>query len=139
MVANVNIEEVKKFNSALKEYKDRAVRINAEIEFLSKEIDTLCAELTAETGVTVTRDNIEAVCEDLANRINSSLQSGNIVLSKIAEAENMQASGAELAGASDVVSPAPVQASTSMAGMVMEQAGNVTGLQANGIGNINWN
>ena len=149
MIPNVNTEEVKKFNLALKEYKDRAVRINAEIEFLSKEIDTLCAELSTEVGVQVTRDNIETVCKDLADKINSSLQSGNVVLAKIADVEQSEQSKAELGGTAEVVQTVPVQPVAQVgqpAVQVGQPAGfNMSAVDMNGIASqanantINWN
>ena len=88
MNANVNIEAVKQYNATLKQYKEQATNINAEINFLNKEIDNICAELTTELGMTVTKDNVEQICKDLCDKINGSLQSGNAILSKIANEVN---------------------------------------------------
>ncbi|MBO5388620.1 MAG: hypothetical protein J6A59_10850 [Lachnospiraceae bacterium] len=87
MVQNINLEEVKRYNATLKQYKDKAASLNAEIEYTNKELDSLCAELTAELGVTVTRDNIEQIYNEQVAKINSTLQSGNAVLAKIASEE----------------------------------------------------
>lgn len=109
MIANVNLEEVKKFNSALRQYKDRSVHLNAEIEIMSKEVDSLCAELSTELGVTVTRDNVESICAEVAEKINSSLQSGNVVLSKIAEVEQgVQQTAQVTSHEQELVMPTPV-------------------------------
>lgn len=85
MNANVNIEEVKKYNATLKQYKDSAAQLQAQKDYISKDIDAKCAELSRDLGVTVTRDNLEQVCEDLCNKINSTLKSGNAILEKIAQ------------------------------------------------------
>ena len=117
MVENINIEEVKKYNNTLQQYKSKAVQLNAEIEFITKEIDNLCAEMTTELGVPVTKENIEAICNDLAGKINTSLQSGNVVLSKIAEAENtgpVQPSATVNEQAQDVAVAQPVAPVQSM-------------------------
>ena len=108
MIANVNIEEVKKFNGALKQYKDRAVQINTEIEFLNKEVQALCAELSAELGIEVNMSNIEQICEEQAAKINAALESGSVVLSKIASEEANVSAQATSIGAREVVQTAPV-------------------------------
>ena len=86
-MSNINIDEIKQYNSTLKQYKDKAATLNAEIEYTSKELDTLCAELSQELGVTVTRDNIETVYNEQVDKINNTLQSGTAVLQKIANEE----------------------------------------------------
>lgn len=88
MLEGCNLEEIKSYNASLKQYKDRAASLKAEIEYTNKELDTLCAELTAELGKQVTRDNIEQVYNEQISMINSTLQSGKAVLSKIAAEEN---------------------------------------------------
>ena len=93
MLKDVNIEQVKQFNASLKQYKDKAISLNAEIEYTNKEIDALCAELTSELGVTVTRDNVSQIYEEQVAKINSTLQSGNAVLAKIASEEAAQSAG----------------------------------------------
>lgn len=84
MLANVNIEEVKKYNTALKQHRDNSAALKAQIEYTNKELDNLCAELSAELGVQVTRENINQIYEEQVAKINSSLQSGKAVLNKIA-------------------------------------------------------
>jgi hypothetical protein len=87
MVAGVNLEEVKKYNNALKQYKDQAAALNAEIDYTNRELDALCAELTTELGVQVTRDNVEQIYNEQVTKINSTLQSGTAVLAKIQSEE----------------------------------------------------
>ena len=88
MLQGVNIDEIKKYNASLKQCRDRAASLNAEIEYTNKEIDALCIELSQELGITVTRDNAEQVYNEQIEKINSTLQSGNAVLSKIASEES---------------------------------------------------
>ena len=64
MLQGVNIEDIKQYNSSLKQCRDRAASLKAEIEYTNKEIDTICNELSAELGITVTRDNIEQIYND---------------------------------------------------------------------------
>lgn len=89
MLQNVDLNQIKQYNASLKQYKDKAASLNAEIDYTNKELDALCSELTAELGVQVTRDNIEQIYEEQVNKINSTLQSGNAVLAKIANEEQI--------------------------------------------------
>ena len=111
MLQGVNIEEIKKYNASLKQCRDRAASLNAEIEYTNKEIDNLCNELSAELGITVTRDNVEQIYNEQLEKINSTLQSGNAVLSKIANEESGEA-GQQVIGSvvpQETVAPAPQQ------------------------------
>ena len=87
MLQGVDLNQVKQYNASLKQYKDKAASLNAEIEYTNKEIDALCAELTNELGIKVTRDNIQQIYDEQVSKINSTLQSGNAVLAKIASEE----------------------------------------------------
>ena len=111
MLQGVNIEEIKKYNASLKQCRDRAASLNAEIEYTNKEIDNLCNELSAELGITVTRDNVEQIYNEQLEKINSTLQSGNAVLSKIANEESGEA-GQQVVGSvvpQETVAHAPQQ------------------------------
>lgn len=112
MLQNINLEEVKRYNASLKQYKDRAATLNAEIEYTNKELDSLCAELSTELGVTVNRENIEQVYKEHVDKINYTLQSGNAVLAKIASEEQSIANGQkqpqQTVGQQQVVGQAPV-------------------------------
>lgn len=93
MLQNIDLNQIKQYNASLKQYKDKAASLNAEIEYTNKELDSLCVELTAELGVQVTRENIEQIYNEQVAKINSTLQSGNAVLAKIASEEQNLASG----------------------------------------------
>lgn len=99
---DINLEEVKKYNANLKQYRDRAAQLKAEIDFNNKEIDAACAELSNELGVSVTRDNLEQIYAEQVSKINSTLQSGNAVLAKIASEENQTAQQAQVSQATPV-------------------------------------
>lgn len=85
MSKQIDLDQVRQYNKTLKEYKDKAVSLNAEIEYTYKEIDNLCAELSKELGTPVTRENIQQVYDTLTEQINNSLNSGLAVLNKIAQ------------------------------------------------------
>lgn len=92
MLQGVDINQIKEYNASLKQYRSKAASLTAEIEYTNKELDSLCAELTAELGVQVTRDNVESIYNEQVEKINTTLQSGNAVLSKIMSEENKGAS-----------------------------------------------
>ena len=130
MLQGVDFNQVKQYNASLKQYKDKAASLNAEIEYTNKEIDALCAELTAELGIQVTRDNIQQIYDEQVAKINSTLQSGNAVLAKIASEEQAasvtsQATAPVVQQATPVTPVAPVataQSNPTVAGSVFGTA-----------------
>lgn len=109
MLQGVDLNQVKQYNASLKQYKDRAASLNAEIEYTNKEIDALCTELTTELGIQVTRDNIQQIYDEQVSKINSTLQSGNAVLAKIASEEQAASTVATpVAPVTPVTQAAPV-------------------------------
>lgn len=110
MANSIDINQVKQYNESLKTYKDKAAQVQAEITFISNEVNNICAELSRELNMEVTPENVEQVAKDVADKINSSLQSGNAVLQKIAaeEANVAQQASSVQAVAQEVVQPAPV-------------------------------
>ena len=109
MNQNINIDEVKQYNASLKQYKEKAAQLNAEIEYTNKEIDELCTELSSELGITVTKDNIEQIYEEQVNKINMALQSGKAVLAKIATEENNQITNQNIANVDQTPVAPPTQ------------------------------
>lgn len=108
MLQGVDLNQVKQYNASLKQYKDKAASLNAEIEYTNKEIDALCAELTTELGIQVTRDNIQQIYDEQVSKINSTLQSGNAVLAKIASEEQAASTVATPVAPVTPVAPTPV-------------------------------
>lgn len=108
MLQGIDLNQVKQYNASLKQYKDKAASLNAEIEYTNKEIDALCAELTNELGIQVTRDNIQQIYEEQVSKINSTLQSGNAVLAKIASEEQAASTVATPVAPVTPVAPTPV-------------------------------
>lgn len=119
MLQGIDLSQVRQYNSTLKTYKDQSASLNAEIEYTNNEIDSLCAQLTQELGIQVTRDNIEQVYNDEVAKINSTLQSGNAVLAKIASEEQNRANSntvGNTSGATPQMASTPVQQSTAPVG-----------------------
>lgn len=110
MLEGINLEQIRVYNNTLKQYKDKAASLKAEMEYTNKELDSLCAELTAELGVQVTRDNINQIYEDQINKINSTLNAGTAVLTKIASEEQNGAVANSNVAPQPVPQPSPVVA-----------------------------
>lgn len=89
MNSSVDINQVKQYNATLRQYKDQASKISAEIDFNKKELASICAELTAELGVTVTPENIEQIYNERVAKIQSTLASGNEILNRIRQESNL--------------------------------------------------
>lgn len=88
MSTQLNVEEIKKYNEALKAHKERAAKIRAEIEFNEAELNRLCAELTTELGVQVTPENLVEIYTQRVAKINSTLETGKEILKRIEEEQN---------------------------------------------------
>ena len=128
MLQGIDLSQVRQYNSALKTYKDQSASLNAEIEYTNNEIDSLCAQLTQELGIQVTRDNIKQVYNDEVAKINSTLQSGNAVLAKIASEEQNRANSntvGSTSGAAPQMASTPVQQSTADIQQSTAPVGNI--------------
>ena len=107
----INIEEVKKYNAALREQQDRSAKLRAELEFNQKELDKQCRELSAELGIEITPSNIKDVLAEYTEKINNTMNVGNEILSRI-QAEEQQVAQANAfsaphsdAGNADILMP----------------------------------
>lgn len=84
MVNGIDIEHVKSYNTQLKNYKEQASKITAQIEYSTKDLTNLCNELSVELGKTVTPDNIEDIYNEFMTSIKNTLDTGNAILAQIA-------------------------------------------------------
>ncbi|MEM4385656.1 MAG: hypothetical protein QXD03_03820 [Candidatus Anstonellales archaeon] len=84
----INIEEVKKYNEALRGYKEKLSRVEAELEFNMNELNRLCKELSAELGIEVTIDNIEQIYNDRVEKVKNTLINGREIIERIKAEEN---------------------------------------------------
>ena len=142
MLQGIDLGQVRQYNSALKTYKDQSASLNAEIEYTNNEIESLCVQLTQELGIQVTRDNIEQVYNDEVAKINSTLQSGNAVLAKIASEEQNRANSntvGNTSGVPQMASGAPQMASGApqMASGAPQMASTTTQQSTAPVGNVN--
>lgn len=80
---NIDINAAKQYNEALKQARNNASQLEAEKKFMETEITNLCNELSAEIGETVTIENAESILQKYAEKIENTVNTGNIVLAKI--------------------------------------------------------
>ena len=87
----IDIERVREFNRAYKQFKQREVELTAERDMNNKEIDRLCKELSEELGIEITRENAREVCEKYVSELNERLGVGEAIFQRInAELSGMQ-------------------------------------------------
>ena len=87
----LNIPEIREYNRELKEYTRKFSDMRAKMDLNTKEVNRLCAELTAELGVEVTPANLEQIYADCVEKINNQLTVGKEILARIKteEQQNM--------------------------------------------------
>lgn len=95
----LDIQEIKRYNAEYKAYQQKASSTQAEIAVNEREIDKLCAELTQELGIQVTRENAKQVYEERVAKIQEELKRGREVIDRIKAEE---AGGGQTGAASAV-------------------------------------
>lgn len=88
MKQELNVEAIKKYNDSLREYKDKATKLRAELEFSQKELERQCNELSAELGMRVTPENVSDILEERIKKINNTLSIGTEILERVKAEEN---------------------------------------------------
>lgn len=83
----IDIEQVKQYNAALKAQQDKATKTRTEIEINFQELTRQCEELSKELGITVTFDNLEQILAERIEKIQNTLRLGNEILARVARAE----------------------------------------------------
>ncbi len=79
----IDVERIKKFNAGYKEAQQKAATIKAELDMNNREIDRLCAELSNDLGVSVTRENVAEIYKSNVDEINKKLELGESILNRI--------------------------------------------------------
>lgn len=87
MLQGLNVEEIKRYNESLRAQRERASKLNLEIEINTAELNRICAELTNELGIQVNASNLEQIYNERVAKINSTLQNGTEILKRVAEEE----------------------------------------------------
>lgn len=118
MQPGINVEDIRKYNSSLREYQDKYNKINAEIEFNKRELQKLCGELSAELGIQVTPDNIVEIYNERVAKINNTLSIGTEILQRIKSEESLVAQNQQQAasqiGQAGQMGAGPVQSQSTM-------------------------
>ena len=68
---NISLEDIKRYNNKLREYKQMASELKARIDFSRSELEKQCREISNELGYEVTPDNIEEVYREVVKRQNT--------------------------------------------------------------------
>lgn len=79
----VDLQRVKRYNDALKNAKDNSNKIATEISYAKRELEKLCAELSAELGETVTVENVAEIYRRESEKIERTLSMGEEILARI--------------------------------------------------------
>lgn len=94
-MVNVNVEEIKKYNTALKQQKDRANKLVAQRDYKKAEMEKACKELSAELGIEVTPQNVQSILEERQRKIENAVKTGNEILQRIHDEEARIIAGEE--------------------------------------------
>ena len=92
MQPGINVEDVKRYNASLREYKDKSAKLRAEIEFSQTELARQCKELSTELGIEVTPENVQDILNERVNKIKNTMAIGNEILSRIKAEESRSTS-----------------------------------------------
>lgn len=123
MQQGINIDEVKKYNASLREYKEKSSQLRAELEFSEKELIRQCAELTAELGIQVTPENIKTILSERISKINNTMEVGNEILNRIKAEEAGVASMQSQIPTAPQAQTTPVQVQQPVAAPTFETVG----------------
>lgn len=94
----IDVERIKEYNRKYKENQQKVANLQAELDMNNREIDRLCKELSAELGVQITRENVEDIYEQRVKAINTSLELGENILSRIESEEKGLKESSKLEG-----------------------------------------
>jgi uncharacterized protein YukE len=86
-VSEINANRIKEYNKRVKNYKDTAFKLKAEIQFHLNELNKLCEELSEELGIKVTPENIEKIRKERLEKIQETLKVGEEILDNITKEE----------------------------------------------------
>lgn len=82
-MTGINIEEVKKYNSLLKQYKEALSRVQTEIDLNKQLFNQRCEQLSKELGIVVNQDNIEEILKERVEKIKNTMDTGKEILNRI--------------------------------------------------------
>lgn len=83
---SIDIARIKQFNARVTQAKNDIAQSKAELDISQKEVQKLCAELTAELGYSVTPDNVMDVYNNYCAQVEQTLNNGEQILNRIGQA-----------------------------------------------------
>jgi len=92
-MTKINVEDIKKYNAALKQQKDRANKLIAQRDYKKAEMEKACRELSEELGIDVTPHNVKDILEERKRKIENAVKTGNEILQRIQDEEARIISG----------------------------------------------
>ena len=101
----IDVERIKEYNKKYKESQSKVANLQAELDMNNREIDRLCKELSAELGISITRENVEQVYMQKVQEINNNLELGENILKRIESEEKGLKESSELEGELKVNNP----------------------------------
>ena len=129
----VDLQRVKKYNDALKNAKDNSNKIATEISYAKRELEKLCAELSAELGETVTVENVAEIYKRESEKIERTLSMGEEILARIVSGNGdvtpAPAVNTDI-GVSAPTMSAPVASAPNMGAPVTENNAGISGFDA---------
>ena len=129
----VDLQRVKKYNDALKNAKDNSNKIATEISYAKRELEKLCAELSAELGETVTVENVAEIYKRESEKIERTLSMGEEILARIVSGNGDVTPAPAVNTGMGVSAPtmsAPVSSAPSVGAPVTENNAGISGFDA---------
>ena len=129
----VDLQRVKKYNDALKNAKDNSNKIATEISYAKRELEKLCAELSAELGETVTVENVAEIYKRESEKIERTLSMGEEILARIVSGNGDVTPAPAINTGMGVSAPtmsAPVASAPNMGAPVTENNAGISGFDA---------
>ena len=129
----VDLQRVKKYNDALKNAKDNSNKIATEISYAKRELEKLCAELSAELGETVTVENVAEIYKRESEKIERTLSKGEEILARIVSGNGDVTPAPAVNTGMGVSAPtmsAPVSSAPSVGAPVTENNAGISGFDA---------
>ena len=129
----VDLQRVKKYNDALKNAKDNSNKIATEISYAKRELEKLCAELSAELGETVTVETVAEMYKRESEKIERTLSMGEEILARIVSGNGDVTPAPAVNTGMGVSAPtmsAPVSSAPSVGAPVTENNAGISGFDA---------
>ena len=89
----MDINAINSYNARVREAQEESSKLDSEIKFSERELEKLCAEISAELGETVTPENIREIYTREVAKVENTLKVGEDILSRIQGANGQVVQG----------------------------------------------